>query len=120
MRDSINSDRIGLGIQDHRTRKRLLQGPSLTLSKCIDLCKSSEATNLQFKMISGAPNEDVHVVKDKHPSPQVPERPRWKTEDMSILWQSTSFRKRQVSGVGSEMYKVKWQKSFRSNLHNSD
>ena len=67
MRDSIIRDRIVLGIQDHRTRKRLLQERSLTLSKCIDLCKSSEATNLQLKTISGAQNEDVHAVKDKHP-----------------------------------------------------
>lgn len=56
-----------MGIQDHRTPKRLLQERSLTLSRCIDLCKSSEATNLQLKMISGAPNEDVHAVKDKRP-----------------------------------------------------
>ena len=47
MHDSIICDRIVLGIQDHHTRKRLLQGQSLTLSKCINLCKSSEATNLQ-------------------------------------------------------------------------
>ena len=67
MRDSIIRDRIVLGIQDHRTRKRLLQERSLTLSKCIDLCKSPEATNLQLKMISGTPNEDVYAVKDKHP-----------------------------------------------------
>ena len=69
MRDSIIRDRIVLGIQDHRTRKRLLQERSLTLSKCIDLCKSSEATNLQLKTISGAQNEDVHAVQDKHPPP---------------------------------------------------
>ena len=68
MCDSIIHDRIVLGIQDHRTRKRLLQERSLTLTKCIDLCRSSEATNLQLKMISGALNEDVHTVKDKHPS----------------------------------------------------
>ncbi|XP_058967688.2 uncharacterized protein [Pocillopora verrucosa] len=67
MRDSIIRDRIVLGIQDHRTRKRLLQERSLTLAKCIDLCKSSEATNLQLKTISGAQNEDVHAVQDKHP-----------------------------------------------------
>ena len=30
--------------------------------------QSSEATNLQLKTISGAQNEDVHAVKDKHPS----------------------------------------------------
>ena len=65
MSDSIICDRILLGTQDHRTRKRLLQERSLTLSKYIDLCNGSEATNLRLKTISGAQN-NVHAVKD-HP-----------------------------------------------------
>ena len=48
MRDSIICDRIVLDIQDHRTCKRLLQERNLTLSKCIDPCKSSEATHVQL------------------------------------------------------------------------
>ena len=36
MSDSIIRDRIFLSTQDHRTRKRLLQERSLTLSKYID------------------------------------------------------------------------------------
>ena len=65
MSDSIIRDRIFLGTQDHRTRKRLLQERSLTLSKYIDLCNGSEAINLRLKTISGAQN-NVHAVKD-HP-----------------------------------------------------
>lgn len=56
MRDSIIRDRIVLGVQDPCVRKWLLQKRNLTLSKCIDLCKRSEATNLQLKRISGAQN----------------------------------------------------------------
>ena len=41
-------------------------------------------------------------------------------EDLFILWQSTSIRKRKVSSVGREMYKVRWQKLFGNNLHSSD
>ncbi|MCV6575829.1 MAG: hypothetical protein OIF58_08855, partial [Cohaesibacter sp.] len=124
MRDSIIRDRIVLGIQGHRTRKWLLQERSLTLSKCFDLCKSSEATNLQLKTISGAQNEDVHAVKDKHP-PSSRRDDKYKKSRVGKpktckFCESTSFRKRQVSSVGSEMYKVRWQKSFRNNLHNSD
>ena len=69
MQDTIIRDRIVLGIRDKQTRKRLLQERKLTLKKCIDLCKSSEATNAQLKTISGAQSgqtEDVHSVKDKH------------------------------------------------------
>ena len=46
MRDSIICDRIILGIQDQCTRKRFLQERSLTLLRCVNLCKSCEATNL--------------------------------------------------------------------------
>lgn len=66
MHDSIIRDRIVLGIQDKQTRKRLLQERKLTLKSCIDLCKSSEATNAQLKTISGAQNAELHSVKDKH------------------------------------------------------
>ena len=52
MHDSIIRDRIVLGIQDKQTRKRLLQERKLTLKTCIDMCKSSEATNAQLKTIS--------------------------------------------------------------------
>lgn len=62
MRDSIIRDRVVLGIKDHRTRKRLLQERSLTLAKCIDLCKGSEATNLQLKTISGGPRTKMFTL----------------------------------------------------------
>ena len=67
MCDSIICERIVPGIQDHCTHKRLLQERSLTLLKCIDLCKSSETTHLQLKTILCAQNKDVHAVQDKHP-----------------------------------------------------
>ena len=38
-------DRIVVGIRDNGTRKRLLQKEKITLNKCIDICRSSEATS---------------------------------------------------------------------------
>ena len=51
MDDTIIRDRIVLRIKDKQTRKRLLQERKLTLKTCINLCKSSEATNVQLKTI---------------------------------------------------------------------
>lgn len=70
MRDSILRDRIVLGIRDKHTRKRLLQERNLDLKKCIDICRSTEATNSQLKTISAAQSEDVHGVKDKQQLPK--------------------------------------------------
>ena len=47
--DSLIRDRIVVGIKDNGTRKRLLQEAKLTLNKCIDICRSSEATSQSFK-----------------------------------------------------------------------
>ena len=70
MRDSILRDRIVLGVRDKHTRKRLLQERKLDLKKCIDICRSTEATNSQLKTISAAQSEDVHGVKDKQQLPK--------------------------------------------------
>ena len=47
-----------------------------------------------------------------------PRKAAWRNRERDI--QSTSFRKRQVSSVGSKMYKMREQTLFRNNLHNSD
>ena len=54
MHDSILRDRIVLGIRDKHTRKRLLQERKLDLKKCIDICRSTEATNSQLRPISAS------------------------------------------------------------------
>jgi len=47
-----------------------MQERKLDLKKCIDICRSTEATNSQLKTISAAQNEDVHGVKDKQQLPK--------------------------------------------------
>ena len=44
MRDSLIRDRIVLGVNNNAIRKKLLQVRGLTLSQCIDTCRSNEAT----------------------------------------------------------------------------
>ncbi|XP_068696020.1 uncharacterized protein [Montipora foliosa] len=51
LHDSLVHDRLVLGIRNSGTRKKLLQEKKLTLSRAIDICKSSEATSQQMKTI---------------------------------------------------------------------
>ena len=117
MRDSIIRDRIVLGIQDHRTRKRLLQERSLTLAKCIDLCKSPEATNLQLKTISGAQNENVHAVQDKHlPSSRRDDKSKksraGKTKTCKICSKAHPFEKGKCPAWGAKCTKCGGRNHF--------
>ena len=45
LHDSVIRDRIVLGVRSKQLRKRLLQERKLTLTKCIDICRSTEATS---------------------------------------------------------------------------
>ena len=63
--DSLIRDRIVLGIKDSGARKRLLQQQQLTLQRCIDICKASEASNTQIKSLGQSVMEDVRKVKKK-------------------------------------------------------
>jgi len=66
IRESLIRDRIDLGIQNPQTRKRLLQERKLTLNKCIDICRSSETSASQMKIISGTKtSENVNRIKPR-------------------------------------------------------
>ena len=60
--DSLIRDRIVVGIRDNGTHKRLLQEPKLTLTRCIDICRSSEATALQLQAMGN--HEELKFVSD--------------------------------------------------------
>lgn len=47
-------------MKDNGTCKHLLQEPKLTLTRCIDICRSSKATALQLQAI--CPQEDLKFV----------------------------------------------------------
>ena len=44
LKDDLIRDRIVCGIRDNAMRKRLLQESSLTLNKCMDICRAVEST----------------------------------------------------------------------------
>lgn len=60
--DSLIRDRIVVGIRHNGTRKCLFQAPKLTLTRCIDICRSSEATALQLQVMGN--QEDLKFVSD--------------------------------------------------------
>ena len=59
--DSLIRDRIVGGIRDNGTRKRLLQEPKLILTRCIDICRSSETTALRLQAMG---QEDLKFVSE--------------------------------------------------------
>ena len=48
LKDEMIRDRVVCGVRDS-LRKKLLQVPELTLEKCIDMCRSAEATSTQLE-----------------------------------------------------------------------
>ena len=65
LHDSLVRDRIVFGVQSKHTRQKLLQERKLTLEKCIDICRSNEATSSQMKEIASGSNlEAVNKVED--------------------------------------------------------
>ena len=53
LNDELIRDRIVCGIHNNAVRRKLLQEPKLSLSKCIDLCRATETTTVQAKIMAG-------------------------------------------------------------------
>eukprot|EP00112_Aurelia_sp_Birch-Aquarium-sp1_P007229 Seg1787.6 transcript_id=Seg1787.6/GoldUCD/mRNA.D3Y31 product="hypothetical protein" protein_id=Seg1787.6/GoldUCD/D3Y31 len=53
LRDSLLRDRIVIGVMDDNLRKHLIQERGLTLTQCLDMCRSFESTSSQLQVISG-------------------------------------------------------------------
>ena len=49
LKNSLIKDRIVLGVNNTKTRERLLRVPDLTLQKALDVVRSAEATDMQMK-----------------------------------------------------------------------
>ena len=53
LRDEMIRDRLVCGITNNSVRRKLLQEPKSSLEKCLDICRSAEATSAHLKAISG-------------------------------------------------------------------
>ena len=67
LKNSLTKDRIVLGVNNTKTRERLLRVPDLTLEKALDVVRSAEATEIQMKELDS--DSSVHGIgKDKNKS----------------------------------------------------
>ena len=53
LKDEMICDRLVCGITENTIRRKLLQEPKLSLEKCLDICRSAEATSARLRVISG-------------------------------------------------------------------
>ena len=75
LHDTLIRDRIVLGVRSTQLRKRLLQERKLTLKKCVDMCRSSEATSSQLQAITGnAKMEEVNKLRQRDSRGKTPRR----------------------------------------------
>ncbi|XP_061193379.1 uncharacterized protein K02A2.6-like [Saccostrea echinata] len=65
IKDSLIRERIVQGIRSDSVRSRLLRTPELTLEKSVEICRATEATENQMKLMteSGASTEGVDLIK---------------------------------------------------------
>ena len=74
LHDSVIRDRIVLGVRSKQLRKRLLQERKLTLTKCIDICRSTEATSSRLEAILGTETEEVNKIRQRDSRVRAPRR----------------------------------------------
>ena len=72
--DPLIRDRMVVGISDNSARKKLQKTSKLSLSQCIDICRSSETSARQLRAMN---QEDVRYVKEEKKTPV------WKKQDQS-------------------------------------
>ncbi|XP_070537022.1 uncharacterized protein [Ptychodera flava] len=65
--DEMVRDRIVLGTKDGAVRARMLREPKLNLNQAIEMCRSSEITQLQLKKIGTTEPETVHYATKYKP-----------------------------------------------------
>ena len=73
LRDSLLRDRIVIGVLDDNLRKHLIQERGLTLTQCLDMCRSFESTSNQLQVISGKQEEINKIHKSSHKQSKQPE-----------------------------------------------
>ena len=62
LKDEMIRDRVVCGFTDNSIRRKLLQEPKMVLVKCLDICRSSEATSTHLKEICGqSPSSNTPV-----------------------------------------------------------
>ena len=77
LKDEMIRDRLVCEIADNSVRRKLLQEPKISLEKCLDICRSAEATSAHLKAITrpgqlsstGTPADNVNAVDKRTQCP---------------------------------------------------
>ena len=72
MKNSLIKDRIVLGVNNTKTRERLLRVPDLTLQKALDVVRSAEATDMQMKELDDSSVHGIGREKNKSTDKKTP------------------------------------------------
>ena len=97
--DDLLRDRIIFGIADNKVRERLLREPELNLAKTLNICRASEMSQAQVKVVSEFSPSNVHLLKENKKSSEG----KSAASDGQPYPTSLSF----VSGVGSMKVNVR-------------
>lgn len=81
--EEILRDRLLFGIRDNKVRERLLRETSLTLAKTDEICRASESTTAQMKLVEKQtdPPSSVNAVTDQENKKKGPGRRKPKGKD---------------------------------------
>ena len=72
LKNSLIKDRIVLGVNNTKTRERLLRVPDLTLQKALDVVRSVEATDMQMKELDDSSVHGIGREKNKSTDKKTP------------------------------------------------
>lgn len=72
LKNSLIKDRIVLGVNNTKTRERLLRVPDLTLQKALDVVRSAEATDMQMKELDDSSVHGIGREKNKSTDKKTP------------------------------------------------
>lgn len=120
LKDSLIKDRVVCGIDNNKLREKLLTEHNLTLTKCIDICRSAESTKTQLKEINSETIQ-VNSVKgyDNKKKPDKPSKDQVTTTKIAknkvINNCSRCGRNHKVNecpAYGAECYKCKKKNHF--------
>ena len=105
-----------LGVRDDKVRERLLRVNDLTLSKAIDICKASEQTSQQLKLIASGTEESVGAVRTQHKNepPQNIRRPRDPSIRPECRFCGYQHGNRQCPAKGQTCHKYGQKNHFQS------
>ena len=118
LKNSLNKDRIALGISDTKTRERLLRISDLTLEKAIDMVRSAEATEIQLRhKQNDLAVHGIGVAKKKPPYRKTSSANEDRSSSSKIFdWRNFSTRHgvKECPAYGKTCHNCKKQHHFQS------